>query len=107
EGMLDGHAIAISPADPDAVIVALRMGLFRSADRGHSWQDMEMKRFSPTTSARDVKVSPQDPATIYAAVSVAAKSHEGGVYRSRDAGRTWRRVDRVGGEGKLLAVALH
>ena len=87
EGMLDGHAIAISPADPDAVILAVRMGLFRTADRGRSWQDMEMKRFSPVTYGRDVRVSPQDPKTIYAALSVAAASHDGGLYRSQDAGR--------------------
>ena len=65
EGMLDGHAITISPADPDAVILACRMGLFRTADKGKSWQDMEMKRFSPITYGRDVKVSPQDPKTMY------------------------------------------
>ena len=42
EGMLDGHAITINPADPDAVIVAVRMGLFRTADDGDTWQDMEV-----------------------------------------------------------------
>ncbi len=57
EGMLDGHAIAISPADPDAVIVAVRMGLFRTADDGDTWQDMEVGRFSPTTYGRDIKAS--------------------------------------------------
>jgi photosystem II stability/assembly factor-like uncharacterized protein len=107
EGMLDGHAIAISPADPDAVILAARMGLFRSADQGHTWQDMELKRFSPVTYGRDVKVSPQDGKTIYAALSVAAASHDGGVYRSRDAGRTWQRFDKVQVHGTIMSVALH
>ena len=55
EGMLDGHAIAINPADPDGVIFAARMGLFRTHD-GDSWQDMEVGRFSPTTYGRDIKV---------------------------------------------------
>jgi len=107
EGMLDGHAIAISPADPDAVVLACRMGLFRSADRGQSWQDMEMKRFSPITYGRDVKVSPQDPKTIYAALSVAAASHDGGIYRSRDAGKTWTRFDKVQVHGTIMSVGLH
>jgi photosystem II stability/assembly factor-like uncharacterized protein len=107
EGMLDGHAIAISPADPDAVILAARMGLFRTADRGRSWQDMEMKRFSPITYGRDVRVSPQDPNTIYAALSVSAASHDGGVYRSQDAGQTWRRFDKVQVHGTIMSVALH
>ena len=107
EGMLDGHAIAISPADPDAVVLAARMGLFRSADQGRTWQDLEMKRFSPITYGRDIKVSPQDPRTMYAALSVAAASHDGGVYRSEDAGRTWQRFDKVQVHGTIMSVALH
>jgi photosystem II stability/assembly factor-like uncharacterized protein len=107
EGMLDGHAIAISPADPDAVILAVRMGLFRTVDQGKSWQDMEMKRFSPVTYGRDVRVSPQEPNTIYAALSVAAASHDGGLYRSQDSGKTWRRFDKVQVHGTIMSVALH
>ena len=56
EGMLDGHAIAINPADPDGVIFAARMGLFQTHDGGETWQDMEVGRFSPTTYGRDIKV---------------------------------------------------
>jgi photosystem II stability/assembly factor-like uncharacterized protein len=107
EGMLDGHAITISPADPDAVVLACRMGLFRSADQGRSWHDMEMKRYSPTTYGRDVKVAPQDPKTMYAALSVAAASHDGGVYRSQDAGRTWKRFDKVQVHGTIMSIGLH
>jgi photosystem II stability/assembly factor-like uncharacterized protein len=107
EGMLDGHAIAISPADPDGVILAVRMGLFRTADKGRSWQDMEMKRFSPVTYGRDVKVSPRQPQTVYAALSVAAASHDGGLYRSDDTGRTWRRFDKVQVHGTIMSVGLH
>jgi len=107
EGMMDGHAITISPADPDAVILACRMGLFRTTDQGKTWQDMEMKRFSPVTYGRDVKVSPQDPKTLYAALSVAAASHDGGVYRSQDAGKTWKRFDKVQVHGTIMSVALH
>jgi photosystem II stability/assembly factor-like uncharacterized protein len=107
EGMLDGHAITISAADPDGVILASRMGLFRSSDQGRTWHDMEMKRFSPITYGRDVKVSPQDPKTLYAALSVAAASHDGGVYRSQDAGKTWRRFDKVQVHGTIMSVALH
>ena len=107
EGMLDGHAIAISPADPDAVVLACRMGLFRSADNGRSWQDMEMMRFSPITYGRDIKVAPQDPKTMYCALSVAAASKDGGVYRSQDAGKTWARFDRVQVHGTIMSVGLH
>ncbi len=107
EGMLDGHAIAINPSDPDKVIVAVRMGLFQTADQGGTWQDMEVGRFSPTTYGRDIKVSPADGNTLYTALSVAAASKDGGVYRSTDKGRTWKRFDKVQVHGTIMSVALH
>ena len=107
EGMLDGHAIAISPAAPDAPIIALRMGLFRTRDGGGSWEDLEVGRFSPTTYARDIKASPHDAGTLYTALSVAADSRDGGVYRSTDAGETWQRFDKVQVNGTIMSVGLH
>jgi photosystem II stability/assembly factor-like uncharacterized protein len=107
EGMLDGHAICMSAADPDAVIIAVRMGLFRSDDQGRSWQDLRVDRFSPFTYGRDIKVAPQDPSTLYACLSVAASSKDGALYRSNDIGKTWRRFDKVQPHGTLMSVALH
>jgi photosystem II stability/assembly factor-like uncharacterized protein len=107
EGMLDGHAITINPADPDSAIVALRMGLFRTADQGKSWQDMEVRRFSPTTYGRDVKASLSEPNALYAALSVAAASHDGGLYRSDDGGKSWKRFDKVQVHGTIMSIGLH
>jgi photosystem II stability/assembly factor-like uncharacterized protein len=95
EGMLDGHALCVSAARPGTVFLAVRMGLFRSADRGTSWQDMEVGRFSPLTYARDVRVSPQNPRVLYAC-------------RSQDLGETWTRFDHgVKADSTMMAVALH
>src|SRR5262249_20797873 len=88
EGMLDGHAVCTSAADPDSIIIAVRMGLFRSEDQGKSWQDMRVDRFSPFTYGRDIRVSPQDPNTLYACLSVAASSKDGALYCSQDVGKT-------------------
>jgi photosystem II stability/assembly factor-like uncharacterized protein len=107
EGMLDGHAIAISPAEPDKVILAVRMGLFETTDQGNTWQDMEVGRFSPTTYGRDIKVSPTDGNTLYSALSVAAASKDGGVYRSTDKGASWKRFDKVQVHGTVMSIALH
>jgi photosystem II stability/assembly factor-like uncharacterized protein len=107
EGMLDGHAITISPAAPDAPIIAVRMGLFRTHDGGKTWEDMEVGRYSPTTYGRDVKASPHDPKTLYTALSVAAASHDGAVYRSTDAGETWQRFDKVQVNGTIMSIGLH
>ena len=107
EGMLDSHAVTINPADPDAVIAAMRMGLFRSADQGRTWQDMEVGRFSPTTYGRDIKASAVEPNTLYSALSVAAASHDGGLYRSGDGGRSWQRFDKVQVHGTIMSIGLH
>jgi photosystem II stability/assembly factor-like uncharacterized protein len=107
EGMLDGHAVCTSSADPDNIIIAVRMGLFRSQDQGKTWQDMRVDRFSPFTYGRDIKVSPQDPNTLYACLSVAASSKDGALYRSRDVGKTWQRFDKVTPHGTLMSVGLH
>jgi len=108
EGMMDGHALCVSAAQPGTVFLAVRMGLFRSDDQGASWQDMEVGRFSPLTYARDVRVSPQDASTLYACLSPAARSHDGSLYKSTDLGATWQRFDHdIKAETTMMAVALN
>lgn len=106
EGMLDGHAITISAADPDAIVLACRMGLFESRDKGKTWSDKQVGRYSPVTYGRDVKASPQDKSTVYCALSVAAASKDGGVYKSTDAGKTWSRFDKVQVHGTVMSIGL-
>jgi photosystem II stability/assembly factor-like uncharacterized protein len=108
EGMLDGHALAVSAAAPGTVFLANRMGLFRSDDRGEHWQDMEIGRFSPLTYGRDIRISPHDPKIMYACLSPAARSTDGSIYRSDDVGRTWKRFDHgVKAEATMMAVTVH
>ena len=108
EGMLDAHALCVSPAQPGTVFLAVRMGLFRSSDRGMSWQDMEVGRFSPLTYGRDVRVSPHDPRTLYACLSPASRSENGSLYRSQDLGQTWARFDHGHTpRSTMMGVALH
>jgi photosystem II stability/assembly factor-like uncharacterized protein len=108
EGMLDGHALCVSAARPGSVYLAVRMGLFRSDDRGRTWQDLQVGRFSPLTYSRDVRVSPQDPRVLYACLSPAARSRDGSLYRSDDLGEAWRRFDHgIKAEATMMAVALH
>ena len=90
------------------MFLALRMGIFRSPDRGATWEDMEVGRFSPLTYARDVHVSPHDARTLFACLSPAARSEDGSLYRSDDLGQSWRRIDHgVKAHSTMMALALH
>jgi photosystem II stability/assembly factor-like uncharacterized protein len=100
--------LACSGAAPGTVFLANRMGLFSSSDRGEHWQDMEIGRFSPLTYGRDIRTSPQDPKVMYAALSPAARSTDGAIYRSDDVGQSWKRFDHgVKAEATMMAVALN
>ena len=107
EGMLDSHAIAVSTAAPGQPLLAVRMGLFRGDDRGASWTDLQIGRFSPLTYCRDIVVSPHDARVLYACLSSAARSDDGALYRSDDVGATWRRVDHgVTARGTMMSVTV-
>ncbi len=107
EGMMDAHAVTVSAAPPGTVFLANRMGLFCSADRGESWRELEIWRFSPFAYGRDIQAAPDDPRTLYAALSPAAMSQAGSIYRSQDLGETWRRFDRhVTPRRTMMAVAV-
>jgi photosystem II stability/assembly factor-like uncharacterized protein len=108
EGMLDSHALAISAAAPGTAFLAVRMGIFRSDDGGASWHDINVGRYSPLTYCRDVIVSPHDPRVMYAALSQAAFSSAGSLYRSDDLAQTWKRIDHdVTAESTVMSVAAH
>ena len=76
--------------------------------RGAHWHDIEIGRFSPLTYGRDLRVSPHDPNVLYAALSPAFSSSDGGIFRSDDVGKTWRRFDHgVKAEATMMGVAVH
>jgi hypothetical protein len=85
------------------------MGLFRSDDRGATWYDTDIGRFSsPLKYCRDVIVSPHDPKVMYAALSQAAFSTAGSLYRSDDVAQSWRRIDHgVKAESTVMALSAH
>jgi len=108
EGMLDSHAFAVSAAAPGTAFLAVRMGVFRTDDRGATWNDVEIGRFSPLTYCRDVIVSPQDPRVMYACLSVSSRGNDGSLYRSDDVGKQWRRFDHgIKSRATMMSVAVH
>src|SRR6266850_2876404 len=95
-------AIAVSASDPNVIYagmgescirgnVAHGDGVYRSTDGGKSWAHLGLEK---TRHIGKVRVDPHDPDTAY----VAALGHahgpnpERGVYRTKDGGKTWKRV---------------
>ena len=93
EGMLDGHAVNVSPARPGVVYYSCRMGLFTSSDAGQHWKDLGIGKFSQWHYSRDIRVSPADPKTLYTCLSINSRSDRGTLWKSRDLGETWAQMD--------------
>lgn len=92
--LLDLHGVAVGAADSSAVFIANRTGVWRSHDRGESWENLHLERFSPIAYSRGVQVAPDDVNALYACVGLNFGSEQGGVMRSTDLGETWERIDK-------------
>src|SRR5579872_2324987 len=95
-------ALAVAPSDPNVIYAGMGEatirgnvshgdGVYRSTDAGKTWTNVGL---SATRNIGKVRVHPSDPNVVY----VAALGHahgpnaERGVFRSRDAGKTWEHV---------------
>lgn len=94
--------IDVHPTDPDTAFVAVHgrywtanpdRGLYRTRDGGATWE--HVLYVNDRTGANDVIIAPSDPSVVYATTW---ENHPGvsgassGVWKSEDAGTTWRRL---------------
>jgi hypothetical protein len=97
---VDLHGVQMSPAAPDTVFIITQIAMFRSRDRGQHWQHIRLADMFPGGSyCRHLLVAPDDPRTMYVAASAggggapAGTREAGALFKSRDVGETWERVD--------------
>ncbi len=109
-GLTDTQTIArvvVHPTNPDTVYVAASghewtdnqtRGVFKTTDGGRTWTKVFYR--SPRTGAIDLVMDPSDANTLYAAMwqrirrkwsdpRVEPGYHEGGIWKTTDAGKTW------------------
>ncbi len=95
-------AVAVSDWDPNVIYVgggeitvrgnvSHGDGVWKSQDRGRTWQHMGL---ADSRHIPRIRIHPKDPDLVYAAVlgHLYGPNEERGVYRSRDGGATWERV---------------
>src|SRR5689334_5752234 len=70
-------------------------GLFKSTDGGNTWSQLTggLPSFAQGLGRIGIAIAPSDPSRMYALV---AAREGGGLYRSDDAGTSWRRVNQEG-----------
>ncbi len=115
--------IAIDPRDSDVVYVAAygplwsaggERGLYKSTDGGENWE--AVLTISEHTGVNEVHFDPRDPDTIYATAhqrrrhvfTLLGGGPESGIYKSRDAGKTWQKINRglPGGDKGRISLAI-
>lgn len=111
---LDLHAVQVSAAAPETVQIATQIAMFRGRQYGRRWEHVTVPDMFPGGSyCRDLLVAPDDPATLYLASGAGGGAAppdtvpEGALWRSRDAGETWERLD-LGDipPGRMMQVAI-
>jgi len=113
--------IVVDPRDGDVVYVAAEgplwssggeRGLYKTTDGGQTWD--QVLGVDEDTGVTDVEFDPRDPDVLYAAAyqrrrhiwSLLAGGPGSGIYKSTDAGQSWRRIEKGLPEGDMGKIGL-
>jgi photosystem II stability/assembly factor-like uncharacterized protein len=92
---VDMHGVLVGRWRPGMVFAIGRAGLFSSTDRGEHWASARLEPLNPKgqTYCRDIREVPGDPKTIWVSAGANFQSDVGVMFRSKDGGLSWTRVD--------------
>jgi photosystem II stability/assembly factor-like uncharacterized protein len=113
--------IVVDPRDGNVVYVAAEgplwssggeRGLYKTTDGGQTWS--HVLEIDDDTGATDVEIDPRNPDVLYAAAyqrrrhiwSLLAGGPGSGIYKSTDAGESWRRIERGLPKGDMGKIGL-
>ena len=111
---VDLHGVQVSAAAPGTVYIITQVAMFRSRDRGGRWEHVRFGEMFPGGSyCRGLIVAPDDPRTMYLAAGAGGggapqgTQEAGALFRSRDVGETWERID-IGGTppSRMFQIAI-
>ncbi len=92
---VDMHGVLASTFRPGTILGIGRAGMFRSADRGEFWSRVQLDPLNEKgqTYCRQIREVPGDPKTIWVAAGANFMSDLGVLFRSKDGGTSWDRVE--------------
>ena len=92
---VDMHGVVVGRWRPGTVLAIGRAGLFISPDHGEHWASARLEPLNPKgqTYCRDIRETPGDPRSIWVAAGANFQSDVGVLFRSKDGGASWNRVD--------------
>lgn len=109
-------SMEVAPSDPNIIYVGTGEadirndlitgnGMYKSSDAGKTWRYIGLK---DTHTTSDIVVDPRNPAVVYVASlgHVFVPNSEGGVYKTSDGGRTWKKVLFVNDETGAIDLAM-
>jgi len=80
------HALAID-VEGRSLLLGAHIGLFRSEDRGKSWQKVTLSAKHDHLDVMAIAPDPKEPLTMYVG------THEAGAFKSTDGGTTWAEIN--------------
>lgn len=87
------RSTAVAPDDPDRMYIGTSDGqLYRSRDGGKSWSRTVPGFDRPGLVIDNLIIDPESPSVMYIGVWSVESDAKGGVYKSTDAGDTWREL---------------
>ena len=87
-------------AGGQTLFLGAHTGLFRSDDRGRSWNKVSLSTKHAHLDVMDVAPDPRESKTIYIA------THEAGIFKSTDGGKTWKHLGLADSELQRTVYAL-
>jgi photosystem II stability/assembly factor-like uncharacterized protein len=92
---VDMHGVLVARWRSGTVLAIGRAGLFTSTDQGEHWASARLEPLNPKgqTYCRDIREVPGDPKTIWVAAGAGFQSDLGALFRSKDGGMSFKRMD--------------
>ena len=88
--------IAVAPSNADIVVLrSPTQGLLRTTDAGQTWKKINGKLSGAANCVRSLAIHPQNSDILYRAAGKANRNgvFAGGLYRSDNAGQSWKKLD--------------